>query len=168
MAVLGSPTLEGNRETTRQPTPVSTSQTQGKSANVIATSEMAMDADLLKGIGATAAVAGVAIGVLVQVSRPLLYQRVLSSMSRTQAYLLLNKIVSGCLVVAVAGAMAWSIASSPTKDEAPTISRPSSVGCGSAVKNDVNDCGNVNITGQPGNDTPGDSGFDVTMPRKKN
>ncbi|MBF3537082.1 hypothetical protein ISG10_05305 [Burkholderia pseudomallei] len=69
-----------------------------------------MNADLVKGIGATAGVAGVAIGMLVQVFRPILHKSVLSSMSRTQAYSLLRLIVIGCLVVAVAGILAWSFA----------------------------------------------------------
>ncbi|SOE90511.1 hypothetical protein SAMN05446935_9813 [Burkholderia sp. YR290] len=77
-----------------------------------------MDTNLVKDVGATAGVAGVAIGMLVQVLRPMLHKSVLSSMSRPQAYSLLRLIVIGCLVVAVAGILAWSIAPSQKQDGA--------------------------------------------------
>lgn len=119
-----------------------------------------MDAELVKVVGATVALSGVAIGSLVRAFRSSLHKGVLSSMSETRAYSVLRVISIGWLVVAVVGIVAWSTASF----------RPELFSFVSAdvLRSTAEISRSIAVGRQPGGDTPGDTGFDVANPKKKN
>ncbi|SAL81733.1 hypothetical protein AWB67_05924 [Caballeronia terrestris] len=111
-----------------------------------------MDAELVRGVGATAGIAGVALGTLVQILRPMLQKRVLGTMSKANAYKLLRTIVVGCLIIAVAGIAAWLISplSSGGNDnikDAPKINQSTRGECSPALSGVA---GNVTINGNCG------------------
>ena len=108
-----------------------------------------MDTELVKGVGATAGILAVVIGMLVQVFGPMLQKNVLSSMSKQNAYRLLHTIVVGCLLIAAVGIAAWAIAPpvAPKQEDANSDVKGAQTTHGNCSPNVAEVKGNVTVNG---------------------